>query len=259
MSEPVVRLVRNPILIAQARRRLRPAQLLSSTLIFGLLGICGVLLSVVAKDRHEAFSSFEYVLLTGIGGLLLLRGSNRVAETVREERESGILDFHRATPTTPWTDGIGYLLGCPAREYLMAGILAGFALACATASQFGLLPVLGSLVAIGTSGLLYHCFALWIGLSVAHKRGASGIVMGTLVVLLIGGWSARGVGAVSYFTPYPALFWLLSSKEAKITEVTFYGLPMHALVLTLLVQGSVLLAMGTAVARKLRQDDATSF
>lgn len=259
MSEPLVRLVDNPILIAQARRRLRPAQIVSSTLIFGLLGICGVLMSIVAKDRQEAFSTFEYLLMVGIGGLLLLRGSNRVAETVRAERESGILDFHRATPTTPWTDGLGYLLGCPAREYLMSGILAAFALASATASPFGIWRVLGSIAAIAMSGLLYHCFALWIGLSVSHKRGASGVVMGTLVVLLIGGWSAKGVGAVSYFTPYPAITVLLTQKTADIAPVTFYGVPVHALLLVLLVQGSVLFALGTAVVRMLRQDDATSF
>lgn len=259
MSEPTIRLVDNPILIAQARRRLRPAQLVSSTLIIGLLCACGVLLSMVAKDRSDGFTTFQYVLLFGIGATLLLRGSNRVAEAVREERESGLLDFHRATPTTPWTDGLGYLLGCPSREYLIAGIMAACALATAQASQFGIMAVLGSVLAIAMSGVLYHCFALWIGLSVSHKRGASGIVVGTLVCLLLGGWSAKGIGAVSYFTPYPALFALLKPADAQATQVAFYGFPVHALLLTMLVQCSLLLVLGNAVARKLRQDDATSF
>ncbi len=259
MSEQAIRLFDNPILIAQARRRLRPAQLVSSTLIVGLLGACGVLLSLVAKDRAEGFTTLEYILLFGIGLTLLLRGSNRVAEAVREERESGLLDCHRATPTTPWTDGLGYLLGCPAREYLIAGIMAAFALAVAQASKLGLPAVLGSVLAIGMSSVLYHCFALWIGLSVSHKRGASGIVAGTLVTLLLGGWSAKGIGAISYFTPYPAMFALLKPTDPQAAQVAFYGFPIHALWLTLLVQGSLLGVLGTAVARKLRQDDATSF
>ena len=259
MSEPIVRMFNNPILIAQARRRLRPAQLVSSALICGLLGICGVLLSMVAKDRQDGFSSLEYALLAGVGLVLLLRGSNRVAEAVREERESGLLDFHRATPTTPWTDGLGYLLGCPAREYLIAGILAAFALACAPMSKFGLPAIAGALLVLTVNALLYHCFALWVGLSVAHRRGASGIVIGTLICLLLGGGSIRGLGAVTFFTPYPAISELLASPERATGPVSFYGFPIHVLVLTLAVQGSLLFALGHGVVRKLRQDDAASF
>ena len=259
MSEPVVRIFDNPILTAQARRRLRPTQLLSSALISGLLGICGVLLSVVAKDQREGFTSLSYVLLSAIGMVLLLRGSNRVAEAVREERESGLLDFHRATPTTPWTDGLGYLLGCPAREYLIAGILAAFALGVAPLSKFGLPVMACSLLVLLVNTLLFHSFALWVGLSVAHRRGASGIVVGTLLSLLLAGWSVRGFGAIAYFTPYPALIQLLSSSSSSDTQVTFFGMPIPALALTVLVQVSMLVALGQAIARKLRQDDATSF
>jgi hypothetical protein len=259
MSEPVVRIFDNPILTAQARRRLRPTQLLSSALISGLLGICGVLLSVVAKDQREGFTSLSYVLLSAIGMVLLLRGSNRVAEAVREERESGLLDFHRATPTTPWTDGLGYLLGCPSREYLIAGILAAFALGAAPLSKFGLPVMACSLLVLLVNTLLFHSFALWVGLSVAHRRGASGIVVGTLLSLLLAGWSVRGFGAIAYFTPYPALIQLLSSSSSSDTQVTFFGMPIPALALTVLVQVSMLVALGQAIARKLRQDDATSF
>lgn len=263
MSEPVVRIFDNPILTAQARRRLRPTQLLSSALISGLLGVCGVLLSVVAKDQREGFTSLSYVLLSAIGIVLLLRGSNRVAEAVREERESGLLDFHRATPTTPWTDGLGYLLGCPSREYLIAGILAAFALGVAPLSKFGLPVMACSLTVLVVNALLFHSFALWVGLSVAHRRGASGIVVGTLLSLLLAGWSVRGFGAIAYFTPYPALMQLLSSSSSGSTssdaQVTFFGMPIHALALTVLVQVSMLFALGHAIARKLRQDDTTSF
>lgn len=259
MSEPIVRLFDNPILIAQARRRLRRAQLVSSSLVFGLLGLCGLLLAAVAKDRVDAFSTLEYTLLIGIGLVFLLRGSNRIAEAVREERASGLLDFHRATPTTPWTDALGYLLGCPARDYLASGILAAFVLVSAPFSRFSATGIVGSLLILFVNGLLYHCFALWLGLTVSHKRGASGIIIGTLVALLLSSVSSQGLGAITYFTPYPAISALLASPEKSQVAVSFFGFPVHALLLSLLVQGSVLFGLSHAVARKIRHDESSSF
>lgn len=259
MSEPVLRLFDNPILIAQARRRLRRAQVVSSSLVFGLLGLCGLLLAAVSTDRLDAFSTLETVLLSGIGLFLLLRGSNRIAEAIREERASGLLDFHRATPTTPWTDALGYLIGCPAREYLASGILAMFALIAAPFSRFALTSIVGSLLVLFVTGLLYHCFALWVGLTVSHKRGASGIIIGTLVVLLLSSVTSQGLGAITYFTPYPAIAALLASPDKAKALVSFYGVPVHALLLSLLVQGSVLFGLSHAVARKIRHDESSSF
>lgn len=259
MSEPIVRVLDNPILIAQARRRLRRTQLVSSSLVFGLLGLCALLIAWSSSSQKDGFSTLEYVMVIGIALLLLLRGSNRIAEAVREERVSGLLDFHRATPTTPWTDALGYVLGCPAREYLASGLLAAFALIAAPFSRFSVTAVLASLLVLFVNGLLYHCFALWVGLTVSHKRGASGIIIGTLVVVLLTGFGSESLGAISYLTPYPAITALLVNPDRTLPAVSFYGVPIHSLWLTLLVQGSVLFGLSHAASRKIRHDESLSF
>jgi hypothetical protein len=259
MSEPIVRVLDNPILIAQARRRLRRTQLISSSLVFGLLGLCGLLLAWSSSSQKDGFATLEYVLVVGIALLLLLRGSNRVAEAVREERVSGLLDFHRATPMTPWTAALGYVLGCPAREYLAAGLLATFALIAAPFSRFSVTAVLASLLILFVNGLLYHCFALWVGLTMNHKRGASGIIIGTLVVVLLTGFGSEDLGAISYLTPYPAIMALLANPDRTLPAVSFYSVPIHPLWLSLLVQGSVLFGLSHAASRKLRQEESLSF
>ncbi|MFO0573050.1 MAG: hypothetical protein U1A78_03550 [Polyangia bacterium] len=259
--EPLVRIQDNPILIAQAQRRLRRGQIVPMLLIAGMLSACGVLWSLARGGDAGDFRGLAFAALFAIGFALYLRAPTQIATSLREERTSGILDFHRATPLTPWTQAMGYALGCGAREYVLAAV---FALVFVPAAILGKLSPLSTLLALGylaLAGLLYGTYAMWIGLSLSNKRGVSGAVVGTLIVLLSFGWTARSVGAVAFFTPYPALVRLLEIDSARElgSDVLFYGLSIHPALFTLVVQGSVLLFFVWASARKLRQEGAPSF
>ncbi len=251
--------VRNPLLRAQASLRLRRPQVISSTVIAVLLAGCGVFLAALAKKPQVGFSMLEIAFFSAIVFLLLLRGPNRVTETVRAERQTGLLDFLRATPMDPWTQAFGYLLGCTAREHLLAGLFAGFALATAPLSEYRITDVALGLFSLWLCGLLYHAFALWIGLSVAHKRSAAGIVMGTLVCLLIVGINTKGVQGPFGLTPFPTLFALFSKSKRISDTIAFFGLSLHVMTVTVFVQTSLLGSFLFAAQRKLRSDDAPSF
>lgn len=261
MTEPVVRLADNPILVAQAQRRLRRGQLIPSLLIVGILCACGVLWSLARGGEAEHFRELAYAALFACGAALLLRAPMQIAGALCEERTSGILDFHRATPLTPWTQAVGYVLGCGSREYLIAGVFTVLYVPAALVGQVSPLAVVLSLGFVALAGLLYGTFAMWIGLSLANKRGVSGVVVGTLLMLLSFGWAARELGSLAYLTPFPTLARVLGfgSRTEIGADVIFYGVNLHPGLFSLIVQSSVLLFLGWAAARKLRQEGSPSF
>lgn len=265
-AEPPLRVLDNPILIGQARRRLRRRQVVPALMIPALLGLCGVLFAAQEGQRHphEAWAGLGYAALLYMGVVLFLRGTVQIAGSLGEERRSGILDFHRATPTTPWTDALGYLVGAAAREYLTAAVGLPFLLIGALGAG-DKLPLTGCVAFLGVLLLttwLYHSVAMLVGLTVDNKRGVTGAAVMAVVMLL---WTAvplhnAGFQTLAYLSPFPAAARLLALDADKLGQsVEFFGLTLHPLVFTLLVQGSVLAFLLVGVTRKLHREGATTF
>ncbi len=259
-AEPRLRLRDNPLLVAQARRRLRFRQTLPGVLILAVLAFCGVLFAAVQGD-DEAWRGLEYFSLVLIGLLLFLRGPLRMAGVIADERHGGLLDFHRATPTSPATDTVGYLLGVPAREYLLSAVLLPFLLLGAAAGGDSLLAVAGVLAAFLLAGVLYQAFALVAGLSLERRWSAVGVaIVGVIVVL--SAWVPfveSGLTAFAFLTPFPAMGELLTNEGdlgAIGSDVPFFGVSLPATVFTVVVQGWLLTFLLVAAARKIRRDDA---
>lgn len=261
MTEPLIRFSDNPILVAQAQRRLRRGQIVPALLIAGMLAACGVLWALARGGAPAHFKTLAQVSLFVAAFVLFLWAPNQIAGALHEERSSGILDFHRATPLTPWTQVVGYVLGCGAREYALTAIFLLLFVPSALLGRMSPPGVVLSLGFVALAGLLYSTFAMWVGLTVSNKRGVSGMVVGVLLMLLLFGWTARSAGAFAFFTPYPALERLVDlSETAELgSDVLFYGISVHPALFTLVVQASVLLFFGWAAARKLRQEGAPSF
>lgn len=263
IAEPRLRLRDNPILIAQARRRMRGKQALPTIAIAVVLGLCGLLAGGVTKEQ-DAWQIVTNVGLFAIGAVLLLRGTVLVAGTMVDERTSGILDFHRATPTTPWTDAIGYLFGPVAREYLVAAVLLPFTLISSLLGDGNPLIVLVQVAVIALGGIVLQSMALMMALAGGGRRSVSGTVMVVAMFLLFaaGPLHAAGLVTMSYLTPIPALASLSNERLFDLTigtTVDFYGLPLHPLVWTLIVQGIAIGFLLWASARKLRRDETPSF
>lgn len=267
VPEPPLRVVDNPILIAQARRRLRQKQVVPGVLITGILGLCGVLFAAAAKDGHDAWRGLMYTALAAIGVIIGLRGTMQTSTAIADERRSGILDFHRATPTTKWTDTIGYLLGSAAREYLFAAVLVPFALLGALLGGVSPVNLVLALAALVLTGLLYQTAGLLSGLSIDNRRGVSGGVVALVVLAqsMALPLFKSGFVTLAYLTPYPVLARLLNLDATERDfvglgqSVPFYGVPLHPLLFTVLVQGSILAFLLWASARKIHREGAAAF
>ena len=261
--EPRLRLRDNPVLIAQARRRMRRKQALPTLAIAIVLGICGVLGGSVTNDpgAWRVVSNFGLFI---VGAMILLRGTTQVAGTIVDERTTGIIDFHRATPTTPWTDALGYLLGPVTREYVVAAALLPFILFTASMAGDNPLNVALQIVYIALGGIVLHAMALVMGLAGGGRRSVSGSVMIIAMALLFGAAPlyAAGFVTLAFLTPIPALASLMSGDVLDMHfhgSVDFYGLPVHPLIWTLVVQGIAIAFLLWSSARKLRREDAPAF
>jgi hypothetical protein len=264
--EPTVRFRDNPLLLAQARRRLRRREALPTLLMALMLGLLGMVFASVSGGGMEdgRWQVVGVALMVGLLWVLFFRAPSVVAGTLLEERRSGLLDFHRATPTTPWTQAVGYVVGCASREWATAAILAGFWAVTEGTRGAGPGGTVMALVALTSGALLCHALAAWMGLTVQGSRrvgvgtGASvvGVAVAGVVLLQV------GVTAPAYLTPLPALHALtcLGQGTELVTGLpSLFGVEMHPLLFTLVVQGSVGAFVVTAVARKLARDDASSF
>lgn len=263
MSEPTLRLRDNPILIAQARRRMRRKQALPTIAIAVVLGICGILGGSVTNDPG-AWSGVANFGLVLVAALLLLRGTTQVAGTVVDERSSGILDFHRATPTTPWTDALGYLVGPVTREYVVVAALLPFILFAAVAAGTNPVTVLLEVVVLAVGGVVLQSMALVMALAGGGRRSVSGTVMVVAMALLFGAVPLYGAGfvTVAFLTPIPALASLIADDtfgRHMLGSVDFYGIPVHPLIWTAVVQGIAIGFLLWASARKLRREAAPAF
>jgi len=227
--EPPIRLRDNPLLLAQARRRVRREQLAKTLLVPVSLGLCIDLYGITAHDPTGTVWLGVYKLMFFIIGIVLfLRGTAQISGLMSSERTSGILDFHRASPTTGWTDAVGYLLGGCAREYLVVGGFLPFLLFAGVQAEVSIAKMAGALIVITLSATMYHLYGMMVGLTAGQKKSATGSAVGGVLLLLFFGGTLyqTGVMVIAYLTPYPALAnlgFLGSERFAMVESVSLYG------------------------------------
>lgn len=262
-AEPVCRVKDNPILLAQARRRLRFAEARFPVLMTGVLCLFAVLLALAGKETPEkTFRYIQVLILAGMGVVLYFRSTLVVVATMVWERASGILDFHRAAPPTSWTNALGYAFGCSAREWLLVGVMLPFFLLSSILSEIPFINGLLGLMAVCLTGALCQVFALWMGMAGSSKKKATGGVTAVALLLILFGGSLResGLCTVAFLTPLPALASLgIMDYPTLGSPVDFVGFPVPPVLFTVVVQLHMIVFLGWASARKLETDDASSF
>ncbi|HLQ46207.1 MAG TPA: hypothetical protein VK137_15805, partial [Planctomycetaceae bacterium] len=118
----------NPILIKHVRSRLRRTH--RTSLVLVVVIICGCLLwgglqqgiglqQVIGLQQGGLFVT--YFALQGL--CLHVIGMSQVASSIGQVNDSGVLDFHRISPLPPMTTALGFVLGAPIREYLVAVLI----------------------------------------------------------------------------------------------------------------------------------------
>lgn len=186
----------NPILVKHARSRLRRMQAIPSVAVVMVIALT-ILVFGYQWNRLSGGEAF--------GGLLTLQlvilgfmGASQVSSSVGKARESGILDFHRASPMPPFAEALGFFFGAPIREYLMFAATLPFALVCVFAGR----PDFLAFVQIEASLVLVAWTLQSIGLMSAlagkeRKTGSRGVVGLVLFLLFGGSWLVPFFGRVS--------------------------------------------------------------
>jgi len=260
--EPILRLLDNPIGIAQARRRLRRKQAMPGFLVIALISMAVLALAGAMRSDPNSWDVARDLFMAGIAGILCLRGTGQVSATVAEDRHSGRLDSYRVTPTSAWTDGLGYVAGCAAREYVSALILTPFFLLASVLADGSLVGAFIALYVILATGLMCHVYGAFVGLVWRGERAAS-LAIGSLIglVVITSSISSVHLAALSHLTPLPALRSLgcFNFSGTSIESFTYFGIPCTHVTFTLLFQGCVLAFIAWATARKLRTDSALAF
>lgn len=257
-GEPVLRILDNPLLIAQARRRLRRKDALPTLIITAVVAGFALLIGLVNDAPEEMWRTLSVSALAVIGIQILLRAPLHLATTVSEERISGLLDFHRATPTTPWTDALGYLVGCAARELVSAAILLPVVIICGLLGGLGIVELGVGLGVMGLSSALYLSYGLLVGLRTEGRKAISGHLVGALLGLTVLAKPLEAIGlmTVSYLTPIPVLHGFYGAESPA---VSFFGVGLPPVVYSVLVQGTFLAFLIWGAARKLRNAEWNAF
>lgn len=223
----------NPILTKHVRARLRPGLLLPWAVVALAVCLCVTYGGYVA---NALTGPGPLTILLGIQLVVLVfMGSSQIATSVGSARESGILDFHRVSPTPPLVNVVGFLIGGPIREYVLFGITLPFVLLIGSMSILGLAGTLASMLGVLLGAWAFHAVSLVGALSSKKPKGGGrgivAIVLGSYFGLnfvlgfgMAGGALTRiGTGEVSFFGL--RMPWLLFAVLAEVPLLGFLIVP----------------------------------
>jgi hypothetical protein len=209
-------LLDNPVLVKHVRSRLRPAQALPWGVV--VLVLC-ILDAWACFNKDSPITGGQATLaLLGLQVLILFfAGTAQINASLGGARESGVLDFHRVSPLPPATIALGFLLGAPIREYILAALTLPFVLVAATVidtfnAWHGVREVVAIEVVILLMTWIIHALAVLGCLTRRKPRGSiQGTIVTIIVLLMIGPYA----GAAFWF----GADWLI--KESR--QLNFFG------------------------------------
>ncbi len=238
----------NPLIIKHLRSRLRPWPT-ATWVVVTVLGCMGVV-----WGYQVAFGSFgsgwemQLILWMQIF-LIAVQGGYQISAAVGGARESGIFEYHRISPLPPSWIALGFLLGAPAREWVMFAVTVPFAFLAASQSDIGPLGFLQLEVPLVLLGVLIQGLSLLVTLLMRKPKGATQ-----------GGAVALMVFAIAFSWPFVNLMGMITGilydTEGVSRTLPFFGLPLHWFLFLLLYLGSAIGFTLTAVIRKARSDRA---
>jgi hypothetical protein len=237
----------NPLFVKHVRSRLRSQQLRPFMVV--ILLVCGCIMwGASVTDSLKDGVAFTLLLFLQ-GALLLLVGTSEVASAAAGAKHSGTLDFHRISPQSPVATTVGFILGAPIREWVLALITVPFSIAAALMGPPGLDGLLITLLVLVPSALLFHTLAALAGATSPRLRGAGSWV--TVLVIILHAGSPMQCGL---FTVVPTVARLLNPKVELPIREAFFGVGLPVAVLSLLHILPVLALLFVAAVRKMKSD-----
>ena len=253
----------NPILVKHLRSRLRRPQI--TYLLLVVLVVCGfVMWAGFAGMGFELGVPFVLFFLVQ-GCALHLVGTSQVASSIGQVNDSGILDFHRISPLPPTTTALGFVLGAPIREYLVAFVALPFALCSALLGKPGIMGFLTTTLVLLTTTWLFHLLAMTAGLLAPRgKTRGTNMGLGFLVVVAFfsSSWVQFGLPIPGMLTAGPALFEALADPQWMLGRAnwpTFFGIAMPLWTQTLCYQLPLIVFLAIPVVRRMRSSEAALY
>jgi len=164
----------NALFLKNFRERTRPALVISSATVASLILvlIVAACLMVETDFSRPSWPGFAFFWLAICqGATILILGSISVSSMVLDERRAGTLDFHRTSPTPPFDQILGLVLGAPILEWCVVGVTAVIATFLALAGGISLMMVVLFYVSLILTALLFHTLILFASLAFERKRG----------------------------------------------------------------------------------------
>lgn len=241
----------NPILIKHVRSRLRPETTVGWVLIVLVLAIC----IVWAGETYSWIGSRNAVsLMLGLQLLALtFGGANQLNTSLGGVRETGLIDFHRVAPLPPSLVALGFFLGAPIREYLLAALT--LPLAAYSAAQVesgepgkGLVWLAQLEVALLMITWLVHALTMLGCMTRSKPRGS---VLGAIAMVIL----VFYLGYVGLFGIFFGSRWLLEEQ----LKLNLFGYMVPWLAWLLMVGLPILGFLGLAIARKMGAERAHAY
>jgi len=273
---------RNPLMTKGVRMRLR----LRHAASWGLITITvatfltmGVYLAALERGEQTPETAAKATIVPMIvvqAVILMLLGTGAVASSVGEERDKRLLDYQRMSPMGPGEKILGYLFGPPAREYFLFALTLPFVAWATWRSGMPPLKMLHFYGVFLLSVWLYHMSAIVVGMTSAKPRLNLVLTQGLVVVLylVLPSLTQLGLTFFEYLTFRPTLYgmigeevWATSEAAGRMAEqqfsqierfkrARFFEMSLHPSVMTLLVEGLLLLGMWVIAWRRWRDDEA---
>ena len=232
----------NPILVKHARSRLRRGQLIPALAMTMVVSLCFVLWGYQYDRLH---SDWTFNALLAIQAILMgIVGANQVGSSVAKARESGLMDFHRASPMAPMSQAVGFFFGAPIREYLLFAAILPFSLICMVSGWPDFKTGCELIAGLVLITWVMHAFALLNALLWKPSKSATrGLIV--LVGLILGVGSM--IGSVTSGS------WMKDEDNGS-PMLNFFGARFPALVVMMIDLLPVVGFLMVASARKLASE-----
>jgi len=269
---------RNPLIAKGIRARLRPQDLLLwAPVTLVLTAFAFLLVYLVVKwrmqaDHVDAAKATFWPIMIIQGTILMLMGTGSVASGLANEKDMGVLDYHRLSPMPVSAKIFGYMFGLPVREYVLFALTLPFLAFTIIEGEVPLAKVGQFYVVFFTSVWLYHMTGLVAGIVAPRARRAGMIAQGLVLLFyfVMPRLSDFGFSFFNFLTVRPTIEGLLLSELRHMPEfavssswvdeaierwahVKFFHFTVHPTIFTLIVQVIALITLYIVVHRKWRQ------
>ena len=263
-------LLGNPLLQRYCRTRLRSRHFIPWALVVLIITLFSFLLILTLATRSGEFTPEVAARLALIpllviqGWLLMFVGTGTVSAGIVQESTEGMVEYQRLTPMTPMAKILGYLIGLPIREYLLALITGPFVVYAIQAGNVPWSSALSFYSVFFTSVLLYHVTGLVAGTVVKKKflAGRTAQVLVLLLYLILPRFAKYGMVFLIYLTVLPAFHEQAKPFLGKVDldkllpgaseVVPWFQWNFSSTTFSLIVQGAMIFVLVVILARKWR-------